>query len=185
MFNLANQITLARIFFVVPIVALLHFQGVWASWLAAVLFAIASATDYLDGHIARKENMVTSFGKFLDPLADKLLICSILIMFVQMGRVPAWIAIIIVGRELAVTGLRAMAIDEGVVIAADKFGKLKTVLQIVATVPLLVHYPFLGVDIHLVGLYCLYVALVMTILSGVNYFYGFYTSWRKKGQERA
>ena len=183
MFNLANRITLARIFFVVPIVALLYVNGVWASWIAALLFMAASFTDYLDGHIARRGNMVTSFGKFLDPLADKLLICSILIMFVEMGRVPAWITIIIVGRELAVTGLRAMAIDEGVVIAADKYGKLKTVLQIVAIVPLLAHYPVFGIDVRFIGMVCLYVALAMTVFSGVNYFYGFYEHWRAKERD--
>ena len=113
MFNLANQLTLARIFFVVPIILLLYFPGKITCFLAAVLFGIASLTDFLDGHIARKGNMVTSFGKFLDPLADKLLICSILIMFVELGWVPAWVTIIIIGRELAVTGLRAMALDEG------------------------------------------------------------------------
>ena len=108
MFNLANQLTLARIFFVVPIILLLYFPGKITCFLAAVLFGIASLTDFLDGHIARKGNMVTSFGKFLDPLADKLLICSILIMFVELGWVPAWVTVVIIGRELAVTGLRAI-----------------------------------------------------------------------------
>ena len=130
MFNLANQLTLARIFFVVPIVLLLYFPGRLTCFLATLLFGIASLTDYLDGHIARKSNMVTSFGKFLDPLADKLLICSILIMFVELRWIPGWVTIIIIVRELAVTGLRAMAADEGVVIAADKYGKIKTVMQI-------------------------------------------------------
>ena len=180
MFNLANQLTLARIFFVVPIVLLLYFPGKLTCFLAAVLFSIASITDFLDGHIARKANMVTSFGKFLDPLADKLLICSILIMFVELGWVPAWVTIVIIGRELAVTGLRAMARDEGVVIAADKYGKSKTVMQIVAIIPLLLHYSWFGVDLHLLGTFLLYIALVLTILSGLNYFYKFYGIWREK-----
>lgn len=182
MFNLANRITLTRIFFVVPIVILLYFEGRLTCWLAAGLFCLASLTDFLDGHIARRENMVTSFGKFLDPLADKLLICSVLIMFVQLGWVPAWITIVIVGRELAVTGLRAMAVDEGVIIAADKYGKLKTVLQILAIIPLLIHYPFLGINPQLVGDIILYAALVLTIVSGLNYFHGFYANWRIKHQ---
>ena len=179
MFNLANQLTLARIFFVVPIILLLYFPGKITCFLAAVLFGIASLTDFLDGHIARKGNMVTSFGKFLDPLADKLLICSILIMFVELGWVPAWVTVVIIGRELAVTGLRAMAIDEGVVIAADKYGKVKTVMQIIAIIPLLLHYPLLGVNVHLIGNFLLYIALVLTIFSGLNYFYKFYGIWRK------
>ena len=144
-----------------------------------MLFGIASLTDFLDGHIARKGNMVTSFGKFLDPLADKLLICSILIMFVELGWVPAWVTVVIIGRELAVTGLRAMAIDEGVVIAADKYGKVKTVMQIIAIIPLLLHYPLLGVNVHLIGNFLLYIALVLTIFSGLNYFFKFYGIWRE------
>ncbi|MEG2139741.1 MAG: CDP-diacylglycerol--glycerol-3-phosphate 3-phosphatidyltransferase [Bilophila sp.] len=185
MFNLANQITLARIFFVIPIVILLYFEGRVACFMAALLFSIASITDFLDGHIARKSNMVTSFGKFLDPLADKLLICSVLIMFVELGWVPAWMTILIVGRELAVTGLRAMAIDEGVLIAADKFGKVKTVLQIVAIIPLLVHYPLLGLNMERIGIFLLYIALALTIFSGLNYFYGFHTNWLAKNRNVA
>ena len=180
MFNLANQITLARVFFVIPIVVLLSFPGQWTCLAAAILFVLASITDFLDGHIARKGNMVTSFGKFLDPLADKLLICSILIMFVELGWVSAWITICIIVRELAVTGLRAMAVDEGVVIAADKYGKLKTVMQIVAIVPLMLHYPFFGIDVDSLGKFLLYIALVLTIFSGLNYFYKFYGTWREK-----
>lgn len=182
MFNLANRITLTRIFFVVPIVILLYFEGRATCWIAAALFGAASFTDFLDGHIARRSNTVTSFGKFLDPLADKVLICSVLIMFVELGRVPAWMIIVIVGRELAVTGLRAMAVDEGVIIAADKYGKLKTVLQIAAIIPLLIHYPFWGINPQWVGNAVLYAALVLTVFSGVNYFYGFYTNWRTKHQ---
>lgn len=177
MVNLANKITLVRVLFVVPIVGLLYFEGRITCFLAAILFAIASFTDFLDGHIARKENMVTSFGKFLDPLADKLLICSVLIMFTALAWTPAWVTIVIVGRELAVTGLRAMAVDEGIVIAADKYGKLKTVLQIIAIIPLLLHYPLLGFDMHLIGNFLLYIALVLTIISGANYFFGFYKTW--------
>lgn len=178
--NLANQITLARVFFVVPIVFMLHFEGPYACLVAAILFAIASFTDFLDGFVARRENMVTSFGKFLDPLADKILICSVLIMFVALGWVPAWVTIVIVGREMAVTGLRAMAVDEGVIIAADKYGKLKTVLQIMAVLPLTVHYTWLGVDFHLLGVFFLYMALLLTVFSGVNYFVGFYKNWMSK-----
>ena len=179
MFNLANQLTLARIFFVVPIVLLLYFPGRLTCFLAALLFGIASLTDFLDGHIARKSNMVTSFGKFLNPLADKLLICSILIMFVELSWIPAWVTIIIIVRELAVTGLRAMAADEGVVIAADKYGKIKTVMQIVAIIPLLLHYPLFGINLHLIGNFLLYIALALTVFSGLNYFYRFYGVWRE------
>lgn len=178
--NLANQITLARVFFVIPIVILLHFEGPLTCLVASGLFCVASFTDFLDGFVARRENMVTSFGKFLDPLADKILICSVLIMFVALGWVEAWVTIVIVGRELAVTGLRAMAVDEGVVIAADKYGKLKTVLQILAIIPLTIHYEWLHVDFHLLGNFFLYMALLLTVFSGANYCIGFHTSWKRK-----
>ncbi len=184
MFNLANRITLARVLLVLPIVILLYFEGRLTCLLAAVLFCIASFTDFLDGHVARRSNTVSSFGKFLDPLADKLLICSVLIMLVEADRAPAWIVVVIVARELAVTGLRAMAADQGVIIAADRYGKLKTVLQIAAIIPLLIHYPFLGFNPHLVGMVVLYAAFVVTVLSGMNYFRSFYSN-RYAGQETA
>ncbi len=183
MFNLANQLTLVRIFFVIPIIFLLHWPGKFACFLAALLFGVASFTDFLDGHVARKSDMVTSFGKFLDPLADKLLICSMLIMFTRLGWVPAWVTIIIIGRDLAVTGLRAIAADEGVVIAADKYGKLKTVMQIVAIIPLTLHHPVLGINFHMIGLFLLYIALALTVFSGWNYFMGFYANWRNRNRE--
>ena len=175
--NWANRITLLRIGAVLPIVVLLHFPSVLLCWIAEILFVLASLSDFLDGYIARREGMVTTFGKFLDPLADKLLICSVLVQMVAMGWVPAWVTILIIIRELAVTGLRAVAADNGVVIAADKYGKVKTVLQIVALVPLLIHYPLWGIPVHGIGIFILYIALILTIVSGVNYFYRFYCDW--------
>lgn len=180
MFNLANRITMARVLLVPLIIVLLYFPGRITCLLAVVFFIIASLTDLLDGHIARKENMVTSFGKFLDPLADKLLICSVLVMLVELNWIPAWVSIIIICRELMVTGLRAMAADEGIVIAADKYGKLKTVLQMVALVPLMLHYPWFGFDPHPLGQFVLYMALVLTVFSGFNYLNGFYRNWLGK-----
>jgi len=153
MLNLANKITLLRILMAPLVVVLLYFEG--------PAFCILAA-------------LVTSMGKFLDPLADKVLICSVLIMFVKLGWAPAWVVIVIVCRELVVTGLRAMAIDEGIVLAADKFGKAKTVLQIVAIVPLILHYPLFGVALWPIGEVLLYVALALALISGVNYCYYFY-----------
>ncbi len=178
--NLANQITLARISFIIPIVILLHFPNKITCVIAALLFMFASITDMLDGHIARRDNLVTSLGKFLDPLADKLLIGSTLIMFAELGWVDAWITIIILMREMAVTGLRAMAIDEGVVLGADTYGKLKTIAQLFAIFPLIIHYPFFGINFSLIGHVILYIALALTILSGSNYFYIFYKHWKDK-----
>ncbi len=173
MFNLANNLTLARIGAVPILVLLLYFPG-RATCLAAMLFfIIASLTDIVDGFVARRHNLVTTLGKFLDPLADKLLISSLLIMLTRLGWVEAWVAVVIVGREIAVTGLRAVAADMGVIIAADKFGKLKTILQMVALCPLVLHYPWYGFDPNPLGNVLLYAALVLTLVSGCNYFYGF------------
>ncbi len=177
MFNLANKITLARILIVPFVVILLYFPGKLTNLIAFFLFFIASATDMLDGFVARREGIVTSFGKFLDPLADKLLICSVLVMLSYLGWVPAWITIVIICRELIVTGLRAMAADEGIVIAADRYGKLKTIMQMLACGPLIIHEPLFGIPVAWLGEILLYIALVLTVFSGGNYLYGFYRNW--------
>lgn len=173
MFNLANNLTLARIGAVPILVILLYFPGRGACFAAMLVFMAAAVTDIADGVVARRQNLVTTLGKFLDPLADKLLICAALIMLTHLGWVEAWVAVIIVCREIAVTGLRAVAIDYGVVIAADRFGKLKTILQMMSLCPLLLHYPIQGFDPAPLGTGLLYLALVLTLVSGVNYFYGF------------
>lgn len=175
MLNLANKITLLRILMTPLVVILLYFPGPITCVMAVFVFIFASITDWIDGYVARHENMVTSMGKFLDPLADKVLICSVLIMFVQLNWAPAWVVIVIVCRELVVTGLRAIAIDEGIVLAADKFGKIKTVLQILAIVPLTLHYPLFGIEVWPVGEWLLYAAMIVAVISGSNYCYYFYT----------
>ncbi len=180
--NWANRITLLRIGAILPILLFIHFPGRVTCWLAAILFILAAFSDFLDGYIARREGIVTNFGKFLDPLADKLLICSVLIEMVGLGWVPAWIAIVIVIRELAVTGLRAVAADNGMIIAADRYGKLKTVIQIVALVPLLVHFPLYGLPMQQMGIFILYIALLLTVVSGINYFYRFFRDWAAEQQ---
>lgn len=176
--NLANRITLARICVVPLIVLLLYFEGPFVCILATILFALACITDLIDGHIARKENMVTNFGKFLDPLADKLLISSVLVMFSTLNWVPAWVTILIICREFMVTGLRAVAVESGIILAADKYGKLKTVFQMLAIVPLMIHYPTLGFNPILLGQILLYIALVLTLVSGYNYLHSFYKQWQ-------
>jgi CDP-diacylglycerol--glycerol-3-phosphate 3-phosphatidyltransferase len=182
MFNLANSLTLGRVLTVPVIVLLMYFPNPFTAFLAAVLFFIASVTDVMDGIVARRQNQVTNLGKFLDPLADKLLIGSVLIMLVELGWVPAWITIIIICRELAVTGLRAIAMEKGLVLAADKFGKMKTVCQSFALGPLLLNYQYFGVDWHRVGTYILYVALFLTVFSGANYMYNLYKIWLSNDQ---
>ena len=174
----ANRITLMRCGAIIPILILINFPNIYTCWISMILFVLAAISDFVDGYIARKEQQVTNFGKFLDPLADKLLICAILVEMVGLGWVPAWIVNIIIIRELAVTGLRAVAADKGVVIAADWYGKWKTTFQIIAMVPLLIHYDFMGIPMHTLGSLILYIALVLTIFSGCNYFYQFYREWR-------
>ncbi len=175
--NLANKITLLRIFALVPVIFFLSFPSPLFCAIACFIFFIASMSDMLDGYIARKYQSVTNFGKFLDPLADKLLICSVFIQLSFLGWLPAWVSIIIVVRELAVTGLRAVAADEGVVIAADKYGKYKTIFQAVALGPLIYHYPLFGFDVNIAGYAILAIALILTVYSGYNYFSSFYGSW--------
>ena len=153
--NLANILTILRIVLVVPIILLLSFPSAITCWLAELVFICAALTDYFDGHIARKSNLVSNFGKFMDPLADKILICSVFIMLVELSRIPAWIVIVIMCREFAVTGLRGIAMNDGVVIAADKFGKAKTVMQICALIPLIIDAPLFGViPLHEIGMLC-------------------------------
>lgn len=176
--NLPNQLTLGRIIIVPVLVVLMAVDTRWACLLGGVLFALAGVTDLIDGYLARKGNLVTSLGKFLDPLADKLLVSSTLIMLVQLGRVAGWVAVVIICRELMVTGLRAVAADEGVVIAADQYGKMKTVLQLVALEPLILHHSWLGIPMHNIGIWLLYLSLVLTIFSGCNYFLNFFRNWK-------
>ena len=175
--NLANKLTLSRILLVPIIVVLLLFPGKWTCLFATLLFILASATDWIDGYVARRSGTVTSFGKFLDPLADQVLISSILIMLTQHGWVPGWIVAVIVARELMVTGMRAMAMEQGVVIAADKYGKLKTIVQIFALIPLTLHYRWFGLNPLPLGSVLLYIALVLTVFSGANYLYAFRNCW--------
>ncbi|TIH19888.1 CDP-diacylglycerol--glycerol-3-phosphate 3-phosphatidyltransferase [Marinifilum sp. JC120] len=177
MFNLANSLTLGRILAVPLIVVLLYYPSKLTMFLAAFVFFLASLTDFFDGYIARRSNQVTNLGKFLDPLADKLLICSTLVMLTHMGYVSGWITVVIICRELAVTGLRAIAVDMGLVLAADKFGKLKTVTQSFALGPLLLHFPYFGIDMHQLGMWILYAALFLTVFSGANYMYNLHKVW--------
>jgi CDP-diacylglycerol--glycerol-3-phosphate 3-phosphatidyltransferase len=182
--NLPNQITISRIALVPVMVLLLMFPGKWTCFFAGLFFIIAACTDLVDGYLARKDNQITSFGKFLDPLADKILVSSMLVMLVQNGWIPGWIAIVIICRDIMVTGLRAIAADEGIVIAADVYGKLKTVLQLVAITPLIFHYPLFGIPVHSIGIFLLYIALALTVFSGCNYFFNFYREWKRKAEEQ-
>ncbi len=171
--NLANALTISRIVVVPVIVILLIIDGVVPSVTAAALFIAATITDYLDGYFARKYHMESDLGKLLDPLADKLLIASVMIMLIPVGRVPAWIAAVIIGRELAVTGLRSIASEKHIIIAANWLGKYKTAFQCAALIPLLIHYPILGIQFQLAGEFFLWIALFFTVWSGFDYIYSY------------
>lgn len=159
--NLPNKLTTARII-LVPVFLVVLLLG-WKIP-AFLIFVIASLTDFADGQIARKRNLVTSFGKFLDPLADKLLVMSAILVFVQWGRVHAWAAMIIIAREFAVTGLRLVAASEGIVIAAAWSGKIKTASSLIAICVMLL---FSGAALDAV---CVTIMVVTTVVSGVEYF---------------
>lgn len=174
-FNLANNLTLFRIVIVpILIVIFLYSTSKNSCLIAAALFALAALTDWLDGYIARRQNLITSFGKFLDPLADKILISVTLIMLLSLNRVPAWIVAIIIAREVAVTGLRIAVFHEGIIIEVSKLAKYKTAFQLVAAEALLIHYTYFNVNFHLVGLILLWIALLVTLWSGFIYFVKFF-----------
>ena len=143
------------------------------------LFIIASFTDMLDGYLARRYNMVTTMGKFLDPLADKIIVNTAMILMIPIGRIPAWIVALTIIRDLIVDGIRSIASAEGLYIQASPLGKQKTVAQILAVTALMIHYPLLGANSHLIGTIILYIALLLTIYSGADYFVKFYRRARK------
>jgi len=178
--NLPNMLSLLRICFipVLIIFMLLEARQPDQTWnvYAALFFLIGIATDPLDGWIARKKNLITDVGKLLDPLADKLLVISSLVLMVEAGWIPAWIVIIIIGRALAVTGLRGIASSQGIVIHASLWGKLKTLTQTLAVTLLFLHTSFslFNFTAQQFGIYVLYLALLLTIISGSNYFYQFF-----------
>jgi CDP-diacylglycerol--glycerol-3-phosphate 3-phosphatidyltransferase len=165
--NLPNILTLTRIVAVPVIVVALLGETPNGDALAAAVFALAALTDGLDGYIARRRQDVTTFGKLMDPLADKLLIIAALVSLVSLDRLSAWVAMVIIARELAVTALRALAAEQGVVIAASWLGKVKTALQVAAVFALIIWNPSpVAVDV------LVYVALAATVVSGADYFFG-------------
>jgi len=172
--HLPNVLIGVRIAAIPVVMLFLCFEGQWASFFGAVVFAAAGITDILDGYLARRQQLVSRFGKFMDPLADKLLVTAALIMLIPLKRVDAWMAFVIIGRELSVTGLRGLAAAEGVILAADRWGKAKTFLQIVAITGLILHYNYHAVDFQRVGIALLWIAMVVTVASGVGYFLAFF-----------
>ncbi len=166
--NLPNFLTLLRILLVPVVVVALLDETPNGDAIAAGVFALAALTDGLDGYLARSRAQITTFGKLMDPLADKLLVTAALVALVSLGRLEAWIAMVIIAREFAVTGLRGVAVERGVVIQASWLGKAKTILQVAAIIALIAADPApLGVEL------LVYAAVAATVISGVDYFFGF------------
>lgn len=193
-FNLPNLLTMGRVL-VIPIVLLLIDRGTPKDCaIAALVYSAAAITDLLDGYLARRMNVVSVLGKFLDPLADKLLVMASLVYMVPMGRIPEWAVVLLLAREISVTGLRSIASSEGVVIAAGDDGKSKTALQMIGILCLILGYPYhltlgpidLGwVDLVYVGRALVYVSLVFSIMSAVSYVRVFVQAVEAKAQRRS
>lgn len=174
--NLPNKLTLGRIFLVPIIIVFLVVGEKVPNYTAGVIFLAAVLTDWLDGRIARNTRQVTTLGKLLDPIADKLLISTALIALVQVGRAPAWMVVLIVGRELAITGLRTVAASQSVIIHASDFGKHKMLAEVAAVTFLILDWPpqWSFMTIPSLGVLCLWGAIVLSIISGIDYFLKFW-----------
>jgi CDP-diacylglycerol--glycerol-3-phosphate 3-phosphatidyltransferase len=179
--NLPNLLTLFRIFLIPVICLFVYFGDPISGLIAVILFAVAGVTDWLDGYLARKRDLVSLTGKFLDPLADKLLVMSVLVMLLPLGRLSPWIVIIILAREFAIMGLRSIAAGEGFIIAAGEGGKFKTAFQMVGMLGLVIHYEYMvdywfiefRFNFHLVGLWLLIISVIFSLSSAFEYFRGF------------
>ena len=169
--NTPNKLTIARVIMIPFFVAFLMYDiaGDAGKWIALVIFIAASITDTLDGYIARKYHLVTNFGKFMDPLADKLLVCSALICFTATGKLAAWITIIIIAREFIISGFRLVAADNGIVIAASYWGKVKTFVQMAMSIFLVFH--FQAEVFRIIESILIYASVILTIISLVDYIY--------------
>lgn len=179
--NLPNKLTIMRAvlipFFLVSLLCDQYYGGIipYGNWIALIIFAVASITDMLDGKIARKYNLVTNFGKFMDPLADKLLVSSALIAFIELQRIPAWIVIIIIAREFIISGYRLVAADKGTVIAAGIWGKVKTAFTMVMLCIVIADFGRIGAlqayseIIHILEMVLIYISLILTVVSLIDY----------------
>lgn len=198
-FNLPNMLTLFRILIIPLVLVFIYYESRINSFIATVLFSLATLTDFFDGWLARRKGQITVLGKFLDPLADKLIVMSTLVMLVPLGRIPAWVVVLLLAREFSITGLRSIASSEGMVIAASQGGKWKTAFQFTGILGLLIHYPYpiavitpwlhnyiagswlhklcaeIGVpvrpwvDFHIVGLWLIYLSLFFSLFSAFQY----------------
>lgn len=173
--NLPNLITIGRLFLIPPVLVLIDPTDPVRNFMAALLFAAASGLDILDGYLARRQNLVTVFGKFMDPLADKLMAMAVMVWLVTVDLLPAWIVVVMIGRDFYISGLRSVAANQGVIIAAGEGGKMKTVMQLVGICCVLARYRYemplspRDIDFHQLGMGFLYVALALSITSAIQY----------------
>jgi CDP-diacylglycerol--glycerol-3-phosphate 3-phosphatidyltransferase len=173
--NLPNLVTMGRVVLIPFVLVFIDNFNPLRTFIASLLYLLAAAGDFLDGYLARSRGEVSTLGKFLDPLADKLLVNAVLVYMVALGRVEPWVVVVLIARDLAVNGLRSIAAAQGLVISASEGGKIKTALQLVSIMMLLIHfsYPLLVVgidfDYHVAGRWLLYVSLVMSLYSGAQY----------------
>ncbi len=190
--NLPNWITIGRLLAVPFLLGLMLFMddkdpyrlslNRTLSFISAMIFMLAMCSDLVDGYLARKRGLSSTFGKFMDPLADKMLFLVAMIMMIPLGRIPAWIVCVFLMREVTVTALRGIAIDEGVVIAASHLGKYKSAFVSTATVGLLMHYPFFGLQWRLIAWVLLVPSLIFSVVSGLHYAIGFFRGLPAKGR---
>jgi CDP-diacylglycerol--glycerol-3-phosphate 3-phosphatidyltransferase len=186
--NLPNLVTMSRVVLIPLVLYFIDNFNPLRTFIASLLYLVAAAGDFLDGYLARSRGEVSMLGKFLDPLADKLMVNAVLVYMVALARVPAWIVVVLIARDLAVNGLRSIASAQGLVIDASDGGKIKTALQLVAVVLLLIHfrYPALGVgilvDYHVAGWWLLVLSTVMSLYSGADYMRHFLTAALKQSR---
>jgi CDP-diacylglycerol--glycerol-3-phosphate 3-phosphatidyltransferase len=177
--NLPNTITIGRLLMIPPVLWLIHPYDPGRNLWAALLFAAASGLDILDGWLARRQGLVTVFGKFVDPLADKIMAMAVLVYLVHVGLVPPWVVVVLLGREFYISGLRTVASAEGVIIAAGDGGKVKTIFQLVGICCVLARYRYRlpgldeAVDLHRIGMTFIYISLVVSLVSAFQYTTGF------------
>lgn len=188
---LPNLLTFMRILLIPAVLVFIDNDSPMRSFIAALLYGASAITDFIDGYLARKWNQITLLGKFLDPLADKILVMATLVWMVPLGRIDAWLVVLLLARELSITGLRSVASSEGLVISARQLGKRKTALQLLGILCLIVHfeYPliFVGayINFHLVGLYTIYISLVFSIFSAIEYIGLFARAVQQRGKQEA
>ena len=168
--NTPNKLTVARMI-IVPFLVVFLLSGLGGDvnrYISLILFVVASITDWFDGYLARKNNLVTNFGKFMDPLADKLLVCSAMICMIELNRLPAWVVIIIIGREFIISGFRLIAAENGIVIAANYWGKFKTVSQMIMIILLILHFDTIPAFVILEQIF-IWISLALTVISLMTY----------------